>query len=99
MSLFEKIAEDRRLIVLRALNEADGMTLNETILRMAVMQFGHKPGRDMVRGDLAWLEAQRLVRLEKIPTNDGDFWVGHLTMDGAEVAEGRNHPGVARRAA
>jgi hypothetical protein len=97
MSIAETMAEDRRLIILRALNEASGMTLNETILKMTVNHFGHNQGRDVVRGDLEWLEAQRLVRLEKMQTAGGDFWVAYLTNDGDEVALGRRHTGVARR--
>jgi DNA-binding transcriptional ArsR family regulator len=97
MSLADTLAEDRRLILLRALVEASAMTLNETILKMVVNQFGHGVGRDVVRSDLSWLEDQRLVRLEKMPTAGGGFWVAYLTNDGDEVALGRRHPGVARR--
>jgi hypothetical protein len=93
------MAEDRRLIILRALNEVSGMTLNETIIKMAVNEFGHNAGRDMVRGDLTWLADQRLVRLEKLTVPAGEFWVAHLTNDGDEVALGRAFPGVARRPA
>jgi hypothetical protein len=95
----EKMAEDRRLIMLRALREMSGMTLNETMLKIAVKNFGHPVGRDLVRGDMAWLEEQRLVRLEKMAVQDGEFWVAHMTEDGEDVALGRTWPGVARRPA
>jgi hypothetical protein len=96
-TLADQMAEDRRLILLRALAEASGMQLNETILKLAVNTFGHAAGRDMVRADLAWLEDQRLARIEKLDTASGAFWVAFLTTDGEEVAQGRRHPGVARR--
>ncbi len=98
-SLADAIAEDRRLIMLRALLEANGMKLNETILKMAVNRFGATSGRDTVRAEMAWLQDQGLVRVEWLPTADGDFWVAHLTIGGIEVAEGRTVPGVARRTA
>ncbi len=97
MSLAEAVAADRRVIMLRALNEAQGMTANETILKVVLQQFGHLAGRDIVRAELAWLEEQALVRVEKIGAGDREFWVAHLTVLGDEVALGRTHPGVARR--
>ena len=97
MSLASVMAEDRRLVLLRALSEMSPSKANETVLKMAVNMFGHGAGRDVVRGDLAWLEGQRLVRIEKLTAQDGDFWVAHLTVDGDEVASGRFHPGVAKR--
>ena len=97
-TLAEDLARDRRIIILRALVEPNGMMLNETIIKAMVNRFGHNVGRDVVRGDLCWLEEQRLVRVEKLDTERGEFWVAHLTNDGEEVAQGRKHPGVARRA-
>ena len=51
----------------------------------------------MVRGDVSWLCDQNLARTEKLDLPSGDFWVVHLTTQGEEVAQGRDHPGVARR--
>jgi hypothetical protein len=96
-NLAEMMAGDQRLIMLRSLDEATATTLNETILKMCLYKFGHVMGRDQVRTELQWLAEQRLVRLERLPTGDGEFWVAHLTADGAEVAQGRAHHGVARR--
>ena len=97
-TLAEDLARDRRIIILRALVEPNGMMLNETIIKAMLNRFGHNTGRDVVRSDLSWLEEQRLVRLEKLETEHGQFWIAHLTSDGEEVAQGRKHPGVARRA-
>jgi len=94
----EFMAEDRRLIVLRALDES-GYSANETVLRQVTEQFGHHPTRDMLRGDLAFLDENGLVRLEKIPSQSGEIWIVHLLNSGQEVANGRPYPGVARREA
>lgn len=96
-TLAQELAEDQRLILLRCLHEAQGAQLNETILRLGVNKFGHQVGRDVVRNHLNWLEEQRLVRLEKLPTQGEEFWVAHLLPAGEEVVLGRKHPGVARR--
>jgi hypothetical protein len=60
--------------------------------------FGHGVSRAMVRGDMQWLSDQRLLRIERIATEAGELWVATLTEDGADVARGRPHPGVARPA-
>ena len=94
----EVLAADRRLVILRTLSEAPGYQLNEMVLRTAVQALGHTAGRDVIRGDVAWLQEQLLVRADEInvPTS-GKLWVVHLTIAGGEVADGRSHPGVARR--
>ena len=90
------LAEDRRLIILRALSEDHDYALNDFVLKRALASLGHEVSRDMLRGDLTWLEDQRLITLRKL--NDGAIWVARATEDGIDVAGGRPHPGVARPA-
>ncbi len=98
-NLADLIAEDRRLVILRLLSEADRYTLNESTLRTAAAHIGHHAGRDEIRADLEFLERHRLVRLERLDVASGVLMVAHLSGDGEEVAGGRPHVGVARRGA
>jgi DNA-binding transcriptional ArsR family regulator len=88
------LAEDRRLIILRALAEDHDYSLNDTVLKRALASLGHEVSRDVLRGDLTWLADQRLITVRKL--DDGVIWVARATEDGVDVARGRPHPGVAR---
>jgi DNA-binding transcriptional ArsR family regulator len=88
------LAEDRRLIILRALSEDHDYALNDFILKRALASLGHEVSRDVLRGDLTWLADQRLITVRKL--DDGVIWVARATEDGVDVARGRPHPGVAR---
>jgi len=92
------LAEDRRLVILRALDEAQGTSLNESIVKKLLEHVGHRVGRDQVRQDVAWLADSGLVRIEKLEdgVSPGELWVAHLREDGRDVARGRPFPGVAR---
>lgn len=96
MSLAQVMAEDRRLVILRVLSEAR-FAANESVLRKSLGAFGHQVGSDVVRADLAFLQEHQLVRVEVLHVSSGDLWLAHLTEAGNDVAEGRAHPGVARR--
>ena len=98
MTLTQQLAEERRLVLLKTLDASDSSQLNERILKLTLDRSGIGTGRDMIRLELHWLEEQRLLRLEKLPSGAGeDLWVAKLTVDGEEVARGRRHPGVSRR--
>jgi DNA-binding transcriptional ArsR family regulator len=100
MSLQQLLDEDRRLVILRCLEEASDYSLNENLVeRMLVRLRLGVVGRDIVRAHLAWLEQHGLVTVDKLPAGAGrDLWVGTLTKTGQEVAQGRPWPGVARPA-
>ena len=97
MSLGRILAEDRRRAILEALDGQAGYAVNESVLKSALEMLGHRVARTQVRADLAWLEEHGLIRVEKLPTEAGELWLGHLLEDGQDVARGRAHPGVARR--
>ena len=88
------LAEDRRLIILRALAEGHDYALNDFVMKRALASLGHAVSRDMLRADLTWLKDHRLVTLRLL--DDGAVWVARATEDGIDVARGRPHPGVAR---
>lgn len=98
MSLSELLAEDRRLVILRAVTEVPGFEANESVLRTALAHFGHRVAADVARADLAWLEAHGLLRIERLKTRTADLWIAALTTAGRDVADGAaTHPGVKRR--
>ena len=97
MSVSSVLAEDRRLVILRVLSEASYQA-NESVLRKALAAFGHGVGADVVRGDIQFLVDHGLARIEVLhPPSGADLWLCHLTAAGDEVANGRVHPGIARR--
>lgn len=88
-------AEHVRLCILRSLSEVTGHQANSSILTDIVNDFGLPCSRDFIETQLAWLEEQQLVRLERpIAT----VTVVHLTKRGLDAAEGKALvPGVKRR--
>jgi predicted transcriptional regulator len=98
MNFAAELAEDRRLVILRALTEVPGNAMNEAVAQKALAHFGHKVGADIVRADLSFLESHGLVRIEKLDAQRGELWLATLTVSGLDVANGyATHPGVARR--
>lgn len=92
-SFTQRLAEDRRLVILRLLAEAPGYAGNESILHRAAATFGHVVSRDVIRTDLSWLAEQGLVVVEEIAS----IMVATVTQRGLDVAAGTaTVPGVQR---
>ena len=96
MSLGEVLAKDRRLAILRFLAEADGYSLNASVLATAVSAIAHRVYRDTIEADLILLDQHQLVTLEEIKLHSGNLICATLTLHGLEVSQGRPHPAVAR---
>ncbi len=95
MTFAERIAQDRRLVILRLLERTSGYSANESLLDLALEDFGHRSSGDQVRGDLAWLAEQQLVITEEI----GGITIAIATRRGLDVARGKAIvPGVRRPA-
>lgn len=97
-SFAELMEEDRRLVVLRALQEASDYSLNESLIRKVIesVRLG-VIGKDQVRSLLTWLQDNGLVRVEQVSMGGTpELWVATVSSTGAEVARGRLWPGVAR---
>lgn len=93
----EIIAQDRRLAILRTLDEAPSSQLNEGALHHVMSALGHGVSQDLLRADIVWLEEQRLAKRTTLDVPRGELWLAKLTGFGADVANGRSHhPGVAR---
>ena len=85
MDYKDLIASDIRLVILRALEEDDGYSQNESVLQSVLELFGHKVSRDRVRTELDWLAEQSLVTLEQVAS----VKVATITQRGVDVACGR----------
>ena len=93
MPLKDLIKEHQRLVILRCLSEVPGYDLNESILQDSLNVYGLDSSRDSLRTQLAWLEEQGLISIEKI----GSTQKATLTARGEDVAKGRaDVPGVKR---
>lgn len=91
----EHVAADRRLVILRLLEQAPDYRGNAYLLQRALDTFGHAVGLDRLNTDLAWLAEQDLVRCEQV----GGVTIASLAQRGVDVAHGRVVvPGVARPA-
>jgi hypothetical protein len=87
MNYAEARDQDRRLVILRLLEESDG-SANEGMLRTGLDMLGHgvKLTRQVVRADLDLLEKAGCVRLEWF---DDKIVVAHLTERGVDCVHGR----------
>lgn len=97
MQLAERLAEDRRGVILRILTAVEGHGLNEDLLTKELLRarFGAVT-RDDMRGLLAWLERQNLVEIERLREGADTLWAVTATRAGRDVARGAEHPGVAQ---
>ena len=93
MNYAEFQTEDRRLVILRALENAAQYRANAYLLRRFCDSVGHAVSADRMESDLAWLAEQGLASRE---VTQG-VTVLTLTQRGLDVAAGRAAcPGVAR---
>jgi hypothetical protein len=93
VNLLDLYTEDIRLIILRALEQVPGYSLNESILHSVVGRFGHKCGRDCIRTQIAWLCEQGLLTYDDVE----GCYVATATGRGIDVAIGAAVvPGVKR---
>jgi hypothetical protein len=92
MNFDEYQTEDRRLVILRALEAAVQYRANAYLLRTFCDSVGHVVSAGRLETDLAWLAEQGLVKLVRDPVS-----VATLTERGLDVATGRAvQPGVKR---
>lgn len=91
MSFKDMVIEDRRYLILKALNAAAGYSAAVGLLQAFLDSFGQKVSSDLLEGDLAWLAEQGLIEIEK---PDG-VTIAKLKARGADIAEGRSvYPGI-----
>lgn len=81
----EYMREDRRLVILRLLSQAEGYRANIYLLHAALPGRGHNSSQDAVQGDIDWLHEQGLVTAESV----GGVTLATLTGRGDDVQAGR----------
>lgn len=93
MNFEEFQAQDRRLVLLRALENADGYQANTILLHRYCSAVGHRVSADRISQDVAWLREQSLITVVEA----AGISVATLTERGRDVAVGNARvPGVAR---
>lgn len=91
MSFADFQQEDRRLTLLKALENAAQYRANAFLLRRYCDSVGHVVSADRIEADLAWLAEQGLVGVGHLQ----GVTVATLTARGLDVATGRTKvPGV-----
>lgn len=96
MAYTDYVAEDRRLVILKLLEEDQGGSHNHAVLQEALRRWGHTVSRDQVKVELAWLADQGLIVVQAV--GDGNaYHVATITDRGCDVATGAaSVPGVKR---
>lgn len=88
-----KAAEDRRLVILRFLDEEDDGLMSVSLMQDALAMMAHRVSRARVLEDAAYLEKLGLLKIEYM----GDVPLLRLTARGEETARGlAAAPGVKR---
>lgn len=88
-SLKDDIAANKRLVILRALEDVADGRLNETMIQRALDIFGYKMNRDKLRNHLRWLEERDAIRIEMA---GGVLMVAEITRKGQDHVELRGDP-------
>lgn len=95
-SFAEIVAEDRRLAILRALNEAAARSMNSSNIDTWLRHIRTPGTRADTMLALRWLADEALITLaavEDVPS----LHVATITAVGIDIADGRTtHPGVSR---
>lgn len=88
--------QDRRLVLLRALESAAQYRANSFLLQRYCDHVGHVVSLDRIHADLAWLADIALVT-QLVTAGTPDVTVATLTSRGLDVATGRaTVPGVSK---
>lgn len=90
----ERLREDRRLVLLRLLDEQNGQRANSSVLHAGLHHLGVAASRDDIITDLHWLRDQSLLTLDEVVSG---VYVAVLASRGKDVAADQTHvPGVSR---
>lgn len=95
MKFAQQESEHQRRVILGLLEKDPDYSHNEVVIKSALKSVGHHISTDKLRGQLAWLEEQGLITVERVIETD----VARLTERGLDVASGASSfPGIARKA-
>jgi len=88
--------DHRRLLILELLIRSEKRNVSDRVLSAVLRDMGWETARDVLRGELLWLQRQGLVTLKHIET---EIWSVYLTERGDMCGRGETQePGVARPA-
>lgn len=91
MSYRERLAADRRLVILQHIAQEPTYELGAPILRIVLAELPHRASSELVDSDLAWLARMSLITRREI----GGTSLCKLTQRGLDVARGlESEPGV-----
>ncbi|CAG0909845.1 unnamed protein product, partial [Darwinula stevensoni] len=76
---------DRRLVLLRVLEQSSGYAANAYVLMSMLDSTGHRASHEELDADLVWLQAQGLIVLESV----ADVVIATITRKGVDVALGK----------
>ncbi|EWH09851.1 hypothetical protein DS2_10387 [Catenovulum agarivorans DS-2] len=85
MAINQIKSEHVRLSILIALSEDAGYQLNSSMIGDILKHYHLKSSRDEVHTELAWLERNGYVKLEKLSANT---WLATISQSGVDVVEG-----------
>lgn len=84
MSFADVVVADIRLVILKALAEDQGYSMNESVIQEVLAMFGHYVSRDRVKTELRWLEEQGLLELADVV----GVLVARVSSRGIDVSTG-----------
>lgn len=84
----DMVREDRRLVILRLLNEATGKQSNSSVLHAGLMHLKIICERHELVDDLRFLQTHGLVDLEQLGDVNPDLYGVHLRGRGEDVIAG-----------
>jgi hypothetical protein len=76
--------QDRRLVILRLLNEDTDKTIRDRTLQIALQQLGHNESLDVIRADMAWLKSVGAI---SVATPHPDIYIASLERPGRDHIE------------
>lgn len=88
MSYEQILNENRRLVILRFLNEIVGNSANESVLETAANKIGVTSTREDIRDELSFLQERGCIKIEWYADK---CMVAKLTRRGQYVAEGKEN--------
>jgi hypothetical protein len=88
-SYAQMVREDRRLVILRLLNESSGKQSNSSLLHAGLIHLKIICERHELIDDLRFLQTHSLIDLEQLGDVNPDLYGAHLRGRGEDLLAGR----------
>jgi hypothetical protein len=97
MTVSDTLLAHVRLATLRLLEQSPGYAANSSVITTSVKEMGLRVPRAFVETEMAWLDEQGLIKLDRVSASTKEILVAVLTERGMDVALGLSTvPGVKR---